>query len=75
MNNHDSKKENSVLYLDQSEGPQITSVCYTAAAPGAKVREEEKKIQAVRNCFSFCRNDDVTCVSFKIDNPQLIRPI
>ena len=51
MNNHDSKKENSVLYLDQSEGPQITSVCYTAAAPGAKVREEEKKIQAVRNCF------------------------
>ena len=52
MNNHDSKKENSVLYLDQSEGPQITSVCYTTAAPGAKVREEEKKIQAVRNwCF------------------------
>ena len=48
MNNHDSKKENSVLYLDPSEAPQITSVCYTTAASGAKVREEEKKIQAVR---------------------------
>ena len=58
MNNHDCKKENSILYLEGNDGngmaPQITSVCYTATAPAAKLREEEKKIQGVRKTSSKC---------------------
>jgi hypothetical protein len=50
MNSQDPKKDNSVMYLD-SENHPISSVCYSMAAatatPAAKLREDEKRIQAV----------------------------